>query len=207
MTKYFSEKMNNHCYRATNAFTHYIPYSLVYVTEKSRSQFYLSIPAKKPAKNLQRSSRLYLCRHHCGWRRIHRVIILFQGGSGHRLSPHGEHECGLPALRRSDRQPFERSVHRLICRTDWTRSLPRLLMRQVHDIRLVHYLADLKVSRRDALFLPVLYFLFFFFFGSALFPRFSAKYWYTGGRACAATAVTPRGAYAMAGRSQSPRQH
>lgn len=51
MTKYFSEKMNNHCYRTTNAFTHYIPYSLVYVTEKSRSQFYLSIPAK----NLQKT--------------------------------------------------------------------------------------------------------------------------------------------------------
>lgn len=47
-------------------------------------------------------------------------------------------------------------MHRLVHGSDWTRSLPRLLMRQVHDVRLVHRSADLGVgaarSRSNSLF-------------------------------------------------------
>lgn len=73
--------------------------------------------------------RVYLRRHHCGWRGSHRMVILLEWCCGDRLSSDCEHQWGLPALRRSDREPFEGSVHGLIHGTDWTRSLSRFLMR------------------------------------------------------------------------------
>lgn len=57
------------------------------------------------------------------------MVILLERRCGNGLSPHCEHERGLPALRCSDRQPFEGSVHGLVHGTDWTRSLSRFLMR------------------------------------------------------------------------------
>lgn len=92
------------------------------------------------------SNAFYLRRHHCVGRGSHRVVILLEGRRGNGLSAHGEHERGLPALGRPHRQPFERSVYRLVHGTDWTRSLPRLLVRQVHDVRLVHRSANLGVG-------------------------------------------------------------
>lgn len=84
----------------------------------------------------------YLRRHHCVGRGSHRVVILLERRRGNGLSADREHERGLPALDRPHRKPFERSVHRLVHGSDWTRSLPRLLMRQVHDVRLVHRSGD-----------------------------------------------------------------
>lgn len=71
--------------------------------------------------------RVYLRRHHRVWRGSQRVVILFERCSVDRLS--SVHQRGLPALRRSDREPFEGSVHGLIHRTDWTRALSRFLVR------------------------------------------------------------------------------
>lgn len=104
------------------------------------------------------SNAFYLRRHHCVGRGSHRVVILFERRRRNRLSAHREHERGLPALGRPHREPFERSVYRLVHGSDWTRSLPRLLMRQVHDVRLVHRSVILRVgaarSRSNSLFSP-----------------------------------------------------
>lgn len=84
------------------------------------------------------------------------MVILLERRRGNGLSAHREHERGLPALGRPHRKPFERSVYRLVHRSDWTRSLPSLLMRQVHDVRLVHRSVKLRVgaarSRSNSLF-------------------------------------------------------
>lgn len=100
----------------------------------------------------------YLRRHHCVGRGSQRVVILLERRRGNGLSAHREHERGLPALGRPHRQPLERSVYRLVHGSDWTRSLPRLLMRQIHDVRLFHRSVNLRVgaarSRSNSLFFP-----------------------------------------------------
>lgn len=86
------------------------------------------------------------------------MVILLERRCRDWLSSDSEHQGGLPALRRSHRQPLERSVHRLIHGTDWTRSLLRLLMRQVHDIRFVHCTANVNVQEIGSSLFPILLF-------------------------------------------------
>ena len=73
------------------------------------------------------------------------MVILLERRCGDRLSSDSEHER---RLRRAHRQPFEGGVHGLIHGADRTRSLLRLLVRQVHDIRFIHCGSDCTVKRQ-----------------------------------------------------------